>query len=394
MDAIYSASVTAPVNIATLKYWGKRDAGLNLPTNSSISVTLSQNDLRTVTTAAASMTFSEDQVWLNGRQEDINASKRMTTLLREMRALRKQVEDVKQAEGEKNVVPLSGYKLKIVSENNFPTAAGLASSAAGFAAFVQALADLYELPHTADELSVLARQGSGSACRSLFGGYAIWNMGSKADGSDSMASQIAPESHWPDMKAAIMVVSADKKETPSTSGMQLTVQTSDLFKYRVQHVVPQREKDMTQAILDRDFETFAKLTMQDSNNFHACCLDTNPPIFYLNDTSRACIRLVEDLNKIAGKTIAGYTFDAGPNAVVYYLQENEQLVLGALKHALPKDEAWETKPDIQPFNSPDFDQKYLEKVTNGISKLILTGVGPGPQKSSIKLIDKNGDLLM
>jgi diphosphomevalonate decarboxylase len=394
MDAIYSATVTAPVNIATLKYWGKRDAGLNLPTNSSISVTLSQNDLRTVTTAAASMTFTEDQVWLNGKQEDINASKRMTTLLREMRALRKQIEDGKQAAGEKNVVPLSGYKLKIVSENNFPTAAGLASSAAGFAAFVKALADLYELPHTADELSVLARQGSGSACRSLFGGYAIWNMGSKTDGSDSMASQIAPESHWPDMKAAIMVVSADKKETPSTSGMQLTVQTSDLFKYRVENVVPQREKDMTQAILDRDFETFAKLTMQDSNNFHACCLDTNPPIFYLNDTSRACIRLVEDLNKVAGKTIAGYTFDAGPNAVIYYLQENEKLVLGALKHALPNDESWESKPDVQPFNSPDFDQKYLEKVTKGISKLILTGVGPGPQKSSIKLIDKNGDLLM
>lgn len=394
MDAIYSASVTAPVNIATLKYWGKRDAGLNLPTNSSISVTLSQNDLRTVTTAAASMTFSEDQVWLNGKQEDVNASKRMTTLLREMRALRRQVEDAKQADGDKNVIPLSGYKLKIVSENNFPTAAGLASSAAGFAAFVKALADLYELPHTADELSVLARQGSGSACRSLFGGYAAWNMGSKADGSDSMASQIAPESHWPDMKAAILVVSADKKETPSTSGMQLTVQTSDLFKYRVEKVVPQREKDMTQAILDRDFETFAKLTMQDSNNFHACCLDTNPPIFYLNDTSRACIRLVEDLNKLAGKTIAGYTFDAGPNAVIYYLQENEKLVLGALKHALPNDEAWESKPEIQPFNSSDFDQKYLEKVSKGISKLILTGVGPGPQKSSITLIDKNGDLLM
>lgn len=197
---------------------------------------------------------------------------------------------------------LSEMALRIVSENNFPTAAGLASSAAGFAALVRVIADLYGLPSTPTELSRIARQGSGSACRSLFGGYVAWEKGTEADGSDSVAVEVAPVSHWPDMRALILVVSAEKKGVSSTSGMQATVATSTLFCERAVNTVPRRMEEMKKAITDRDFETFGKVTMRDSNSFHATCLDTDPPIFYMNDVSRAAIRMVEEMNEAAGKS--------------------------------------------------------------------------------------------
>lgn len=384
MNQIFTATVTAPVNIATLKYWGKRDAGLNLPTNSSISVTLSQSDLRTTTTASCSMDFSKDRLWLNGKEEDVSA-KRMQTLLRELRVLRQEMEE----KSRESVAPLSRMRLHIVSENNFPTAAGLASSAAGYAALVKAIASVYQLPHSDEELSVLARQGSGSACRSLFGGFVAWEMGQGEDGLDSKAVQIAPVEHWPQIKAAILVVSAEKKDTSSTSGMQVTVKTSPLFKERIENVVPKRFEAMKNAIVQKDFATFAELTMQDSNQFHAVCLDSSPPIFYLNDISRCAIRIVEEINNKAGKLIAAYTFDAGPNAVIYYEEEHEQEVLGPIKCILKDSEGWDDD-SIGELSSTGFDKRWVETLRGGVERVILTRVGPGPQKSSISLIDKEG----
>lgn len=158
---VYTASVTAPVNIATLKYWGKRDTKLNLPTNSSISVTLSQDDLRTLTSAATAPEFERDTLWLNGEPHSID-NERTQNCLRDLRQLRKEMESK-----DASLPTLSQWKLHIVSENNFPTAAGLASSAAGFAALVSAIAKLYQLPQSTSEISRIARKGSGSACRSI-----------------------------------------------------------------------------------------------------------------------------------------------------------------------------------------------------------------------------------
>ena len=286
-------------------------------------------------------------------------------------------------------------KLKIVSENNFPTAAGLASSAAGFAALVRAIADLYGLPSTPTELSRIARQGSGSACRSLFGGYTAWEMGRAADGSDSVAHEVAPATYWPEMRAVILVASAAKKAVGSTVGMQATVATSALFATRAASLVPQRMADMTKAIRDRDFAAFADLTMRDSNSFHACCLDTSPPIFYMNDTSRAAIRAVETINAAAGKPIAAYTFDAGPNAVVYYLEENEKAVAGAFKALLEHVDGWQSgRGKAVKFG----DARILEPAVattlkEGISRVILTGVGEGPKRVETYLVDETGEAL-
>ncbi|PWW78162.1 Diphosphomevalonate decarboxylase [Tuber magnatum] len=354
---IYSASTTAPVNIAVVKYWGKRDAKLNLPTNSSLSP------------AAA----------LSPRTPS-----RQTACFRELKALRKKLEDANPS-----LPKLSEYHVHIVSENNFPTAAGLASSAAGFAALVRAIANLYELPESPTELSKIARQGSGSACRSLFGGYVAWEMGQAVDGSDSCAVEVAPASHWPELKAAILVVSAAKKGVSSTAGMQATVNTSALFAHRARDVVPKRMEAMRAAIRNRDFERFAAHTMADSNQFHAVCLDTTPPIFYMNDVSRAAIRAIEALNTLEGRVVGAYTFDAGPNAVIYYREKDEEKVLGFLGELLaPEVAEWAGK--YAKVALEGYDNKLFEALKDGVSRVILTRVGEGPIRTDDTLIGTDG----
>ncbi|KAK5110124.1 hypothetical protein LTR62_006258 [Meristemomyces frigidus] len=370
---IHKASTYAPVNIAVIKYWGKRDTKLNLPTNSSLSVTLSQDDLRTHTTATCSSSYQHDSLTLNGSDQDISGA-RTQACLRELRALRQEVEAQ-----DSNAPKLSELPLKIVSENNFPTAAGLASSAAGFAALVRAIANLYQLPATPTVLSRIARQGSGSACRSLFGGYVGWQQGELDDGSDSVAYEVAPASHWPDMRALVLVASAEKKDVSSTAGMQQTVASSALFQYRAEHVVPKRMKAMEKAIHDRNFEAFAVLTTKDSNNFHATCLDTDPPIFYMNDTSRAAVRMCEAINKAAGRAICAYTFDAGPNAVVYYLADDEARVAGTFKSVLGGVTGW--KSDIKTSDALEGMEHVGDMLKKGISRVISTRVGDGPRKT-------------
>ncbi|KAI2611152.1 Diphosphomevalonate decarboxylase [Hypoxylon fragiforme] len=376
-DKIYKASTTAPVNIAVVKYWGKRDAKLNLPTNSSLSVTLSQADLRTLTTATCSASYEGqgDVLILNGEPSDITGA-RTQACLRELRARRAALE-----KENPSLPKLSTMPLRIVTENNFPTAAGLASSAAGFAALVRAIADLYELPSSPTELSLIARQGSGSACRSLFGGYVAWRGGEQDDGLDSKAVEVAPASHWPNMKALILVVSASKKGVSSTSGMQQTVATSDLFKGRIANVVPAHMDKMEAAIRDRDFAGFAEVTMKDSNSFHSCCSDTYPPIYYMNDVSRAAVRAVEAINAAAGKTIAAYTFDAGPNAVVYYLEENSGPVVGTFNSILAGTDGWKEGAQAHASAAVPLDEAVSSLIKGGVSRIIMTGVGEGPIKS-------------
>lgn len=283
--------------------------------------------------------------------------------------------------------------LRLVSANNFPTAAGLASSAAGFAALVRAIANLYELPQSPEELSLIARQGSGSACRSLMGGYVAWRAGTKEDGSDSMAQEVAPVSHWPEMRALVLVVSAEKKGVPSTAGMQTTVETSTLSPARFKEIVPRRLSEIEKAIHERDFETFARITMQDSNSFHAICLDSWPPIHYMNDVSRAAMNAVETANRKAGKLICAYTFDAGPNAVIYYLEEDAYRVAGVFKHILSRVQGWEGEfgESIRPNELGGLEQKTLMTLKSGVSRVICTSVGGGPEQIETHLVDEEGN---
>ncbi|GAA5914155.1 hypothetical protein JCM6882_004941 [Rhodosporidiobolus microsporus] len=391
--AVYEATCTAPVNIAVVKYWGKRNTSLILPTNSSLSVTLDQDHLRSLTSARAihkEGAGGKDRLWLNGEEEEIQEGGRTARCLSEMRQLRKQVESANPS-----LPPLTHLPLHIASENNFPTAAGLASSASGLSALIATLSTLYDLPAngvSTSTLSRIARQGSGSACRSMFGGYVAWEQGQEEDGSDSVAVQVADADHWPDLHALILVVSDKKKGTPSTAGMQRTVATSALLQHRIKHVVPARMERISSAIRARDFDAFAKETMADSNQFHAVCLDTAPPIFYMNDVSRAIIQVVEELNRAsvaAGQGFkAAYTYDAGPNAVLYVQEKDVALVLGAALRFFPQ--TAESFPDpfatgVSPDGAPQSPvEGFNDKVAvvhevGAVARVIHTKVGGGPR---------------
>lgn len=399
---VYMATVSAPTNIAVVKYWGKANTEYNTPINSSLSVTLDQADLRAVTTVAASPSFTKDRLWLNG-VEDMRAS--------ESKRFRACIDGVKVLATTTTTTTSNGdvvvtadewkqWKVHVSSYNTFPTAAGLASSAAGYAALVAALAELYQAKESfVGELSTIARQGSGSACRSLYGGFVAWRMGSPTNNwIDSKAEPIGNPDHWPEMRAVILVVSDQKKDTSSTAGMSTSVATSSLLKHRAEHVVPQRMKEMEQAWLNKDFQTFGKITMQDSNQFHATCLDTYPPIFYMNDTSRDIIRLVTAYNKWAGEIRAAYTFDAGPNAVMYILEPHLMELVALMLRYFPAvaggdmsalldsymNKAQELRPQLEGYQLDLELVKACDKTgrvpaAGDVKHMYVTKWGPGPQ---------------
>ncbi|KAG7483415.1 diphosphomevalonate decarboxylase [Solea senegalensis] len=382
---------TAPVNIAVIKYWGKRDEELILPINSSLSVTLHQDQLKTTTTVATSRSFQEDRIWLNGKEEDITHP-RLQSCLREIRRLaRKRRND---GDPGLNSNGLS-HRVHICSVNNFPTAAGLASSAAGFACLVYTLAQAFGVE---GELSGIARQGSGSACRSIYGGFVQWIMGKEDDGKDSVAQQVEPENYWPELRILVLVASAERKPVGSTSGMQTSVQTSCLLKHRAESVVPDRMVQMIDAVKRKDFTVFAELTMKDSNQFHATCLDTYPPIFYLNHVSRQVINLVHRYNRHYGETRVAYTFDAGPNAVIFTLQQHVPEFVKVVQHFFPPDTNGGQFIKGLPVDcaslSEDLEQAIgLEPMPKGISYMISTKAGPGPcivEDSSQHLLGPDG----
>ncbi|KAI5021652.1 hypothetical protein ZWY2020_058382 [Hordeum vulgare] len=258
------ATGRSPTNIAVIKYWGKRDEALILPVNDSISVTLDPDHLSATTTVAASPSFPSDRMWLNGKEIALSGG-RFQSCLREIRKRARDVVDEKKGIKIKKE-DWENLHVHIASYNNFPTAAGLASSAAGFACLVFTLGKLMNVNEDYGELSSIARQGSGSACRSIYGGFVKWCMGKNDDGRDSMAVQLVDETHWDDLVIIIAVVSSKQKETSSTSGMRDTVETSPLLQYRAQTVVPSRILKMEDAIKNRDFESFARLTCADSNH--------------------------------------------------------------------------------------------------------------------------------
>lgn len=303
------ASAEASVNIALVKYWGKRNIELNLPCASSLSMTLQTMsdvdcDLR-LTSRTSVMIADRDTLILNGKETSVNPRiSRMLDYVRQKTAL---------------------GPVKIESKNFFPTAAGLASSASGCAALAKALSALISLSES--DLQTIARLGSGSACRSLEGGFVKMNI-------DGSIERLFNHDHWPSLSCSVFVIEEGKKRVPSGLGMQATVVSSELFKKRLD-LIDGKIDSLINAIERRDFPAFAEIVMRDSNQFHAVCLDTYPPLLYLNGSSYKIIDAVHNLNNM-GKTIAAYTFDAGPNAFVFYQREDRSLVEEAIRQSLDK----------------------------------------------------------
>merc|ERR1719491_2272747 len=203
-QTIHLETVRAPTNIACIKYWGKASIPLNTPINSSNSITLDSSDLCAITTASASHKFTQDRLWLNGIEvPNASQSKRFRACVDETRRLASDRKDPSTGKILVSTDEWSDMHVHVASYNTFPTAAGLASSAAGYAALVAALARLFCAKETfPGELSTIARQGSGSACRSMYGGFVARRKGDeKDDGSDSRAVQVADETYWPEIRA-------------------------------------------------------------------------------------------------------------------------------------------------------------------------------------------------
>ncbi|NWQ90997.1 MVD1 decarboxylase, partial [Burhinus bistriatus] len=381
--ALAMVTCTAPVNIAVIKYWGKRDNDLILPINSSLSVTLHQDQLKTTTTAAASRDFTEDRLWLNGEEADVGHP-RLQACLREVRRLARK----RRGGSAEDAAPLSlSYKIHIATENNFPTAAGLASSAAGYACLVSALARLYGVE---GELSEVARRGSGSACRSMLGGFVQWQRGERPDGRDSLAHQVAPETHWPELRVLVLVVRDCGGEGHGCihhppAGWDLGGGCWEPpSPHRAEVVVPERLALMMRHIRERDFEGFGQLTMQDSNQFHATCLDTFPPIFYLNDLSRQIIALAHRFNAHHGRTKVAYTFDAGPNAVIFTLADTVAEFMEVVRRSFPPATNGDQFVRGLPVGSASLPEELVaavvtEPVPGAVRYILHTKPGPGPQ---------------
>ena len=204
------------------------------------------------------------------------------------------------------------------------------------------------------------------------------------------------------MRALILVASAAKKDVSSTAGMQVTVATSGLFKTRAEVVVPAAMEAMERCVQGRDFEGFAGVCMRESNSFHATCLDSEPPIFYLNDVSRAVVRVVERVNERAGRKVAAYTFDAGPNAVVYFLEGDGGVVRGAFGGVFGGVKGWverggkEVGVEGWKEGEGGLGEGFegVERVVReGVVRVIETGVGEGPVSVGEHLVDERGEVV-
>ena len=299
-----STAIAFP-NIAFIKYWGNRDHDLRLPVNGSFSMNL--DGLATKTQVIFREDLSEDKLILNENVEDGAGLVRVSKILDEVRGL-------------------AGISLKaeVVSENNFPTGAGIASSAAAFAALALAASKAAGLDLDEPALSVLARHGSGSASRSVPGGFVEWQMGDSDE--SSYAFSIAPAEHW-GLADCVAVVSAGHKETGSTQGHPLAA-TSPLQAARVADA-PRRIEFCRNAILQRDFEQFASIAESDSDIMHAVMMSSNPALFYWKP---ATLRVMEWVRQWRAEGIpVFYTIDAGPNVHVITLKEEMHKVSSKLK---------------------------------------------------------------
>lgn len=302
------ATAKAHTNIALIKYWGKRNEQLFLPTNSSLSITLDR--FYTVTTVEFSEDFSKDRFILNGEVMDETETQKVSRFLDHIRRL-------------------SGKKwyARVDSTNEVPTAAGFASSASGYCALAGAACKAIGLDVNEQELSRIARQGSGSACRSVYGGFVEWQKGEKDDGSDSYAVPVLEQDAW-DLSVLSVVLNTKKKKVSSREGMKRTVETSCFYDGWLATVATDLQQ-AKEAIHARDFEKLGQVLESNALKMHATTLGANPPFFYWESATLDIIDAVHDLREQGIQ--AYFTIDAGPNVKVICERENEETVAATLK---------------------------------------------------------------
>lgn len=301
-----AATAVARPNIALVKYWGKRDLALNLPAGGSISITLSQ--LETMTRVRFDETLTDDEFLLRGTPV---ADPKITAVLDLLRA-------------EAGVTT----RARVHSSNNFPTGAGLASSASGFAALVVAADAALGLGLPTARLSEFARRGSGSAARSLIGGFAELHQGEHADGSDAVATQLRPADDWP-LRVVIAITTTARKAVGSGEGMELSRATSPFYPAWAAMNDPSLTEARA-AIAARDFGKLADISEHSSTSMHAVMLSTRPALIYWNGATVDLLRLVRELRERDGVPVFA-TVDAGPQVKAVCLPEAVDRVAAAFR---------------------------------------------------------------
>ena len=294
----------AHANIALIKYWGKEDEELIIPNNNSLSMTLENLYTETIVNFSDS---DKDLFYLDNNLQDEKETAKISKYIDIFRKLAS-----------------SDKRVEIHSFNHVPTAAGLASSASGFAALSAALNSLFELNYEKENLTKLARLGSGSASRSIYGGFVEWIKGE--DHETSFAKKIDDGDF--DIAMIILVLNEEKKDISSRKAMKQTVETSPLY----HSFVESSKKDIIaikKAIKDRDIDEIGKIAEHNAMKMHATMLGSNPPIIYFKEKSIQAINKVKELRKM-GLSVY-YTMDAGPNVKLIVRKTEVDKIIKELK---------------------------------------------------------------
>lgn len=291
----------APTNIALIKYWGKRQLELNLPVTGSLSITLPNKG----TTTTLSINNSDhDNVTLNSKllSSGNKFSKRLSEFLNLFRQEKKIFFDID-------------------TNNNIPTAAGLASSASGFAATVKALNELFDWQLEDKALSILARMGSGSACRSFWPGFVEWHGGKQEDGLDSFATPL--KNQWPGFCIGLLIFETGEKPHSSTQAMLNCAKTSPSFKeWPDQHANDLRE--FKKALHEKNFPLLGEVSERNAQTMHQTIIDSRPSINY---STKETQRLKEKVWQLRKEGVPVYfTQDAGPNLKLIFEKSSQETI--------------------------------------------------------------------
>ena len=301
------AKARAHTNIALIKYWGKRDEALFLPTNNSLSMTLDQ--FYTETMVEFDSKLKSDQFILDGMEMDQRETEKVSLFM----------DKVRRYTGE------SRYAL-IDSVNHVPTAAGFASSASGYAALAAAAMKATGVNFSEKELSKMARQGSGSASRSIYGGFVEWQKGELADGSDCYAVPVLEQGAW-DLRVLSVEVTHEVKKVLSREGMKRTVETSPFFAGWLEAVAADLVEAKA-AIAERDFTRLGETLERNALRMHATTLGANPPFMYWQSST---VQVMEAVQVLRESGIEAYfTIDAGPNVKVVCQPKDEEQIFAEL----------------------------------------------------------------
>ena len=291
----------APRNIALIKYWGKRQSLLNLPMTSSLSISLGEKGAHTRITP---IEFAQNQVYLNGQKiaETDSFQQRLDHFLNLLKP------DITQ-------------HYRIETQLNLPVAAGLASSACGFAALVKAFADLYAWDVPEPILSILCRMGSGSASRSHWQGFVEWHRGEREDGLDSYAEPLPYT--MPDLIIGLHIISTDKKAIGSREAMNITTKTSQLYESWPKQVENDLVK-MKRALEQQDFKLMGETAENNAMAMHATMLSAQPSICYFLPETLLAMQKIHTL-RAQGLPVY-FTEDAGPNLKILVQKKNQMEV--------------------------------------------------------------------